>query len=142
MRPGTENRKKNYKDKNLTNAQPVTDNRWYTTESGEQKYLDKELVSGIIAFESGWQAMKDQGREAVLQMVKPDTSLYNEIDDSYETAKGSKLNRLDIGEIKDGGRGIYYMCVREVDANSGTKEKIYKINSNDEKMIFEKYINI
>lgn len=118
----------------------MTDNKWYTTESGEQRYLDQELVSSIIAFESGWQAMKDQGREAVLQMVKPDTSLYDEIDGSYETAQGSKMTRLDIGEIRDGGSGIYYMCVRETDEKGVEKEKIYRINSNNEKMTFEKYI--
>lgn len=105
-------------------------------------YLDKSIVSNIIAFESKWQAMKDMGREAVLEMVKPETKLFDEIDDSYETSAGEKLSRLDIGEIRASGKNNYFVWVRESSPSDGSRERIYRINAKNETMIFEGYTEI
>ena len=127
-----EKKKSKIKDKNLLKSMPVTDNIWYAREDGGKLYLDEALVKHMVRFESQWQSLIREGREAVLSLVEEDTPFYDQVDNSFETNPTSEFKQLDIGEIRKGDGGTYYVFVRET--KEDTKEYAYLIVDDNRNM--------
>lgn len=95
----------------------------------------------MVRFESQWQSMIREGREAVLSLVDEDSKLYEEIDNSFETNPTSEFKQLDIGEIRRDRNSYYYVWVRETKDDS-VKEKVYKIIDDQRNMQFVGYTQL
>lgn len=109
-------------------------------EDGRKLYLDEAIVKHIVGFESQWEAMIRDGREAALSFTKEGTALYKEVDDSFESNPNSEFKRLDIGEIRRGADNSYYVWVRETKAD--VKIRVYKIVDEERQLLTESYTEL
>ena len=63
----------------LVLSQPMTQVEWGRDEENYPVYYDEQVVGEIIAFESNLVNLRNDGDEAVLATIDPDSKMYDEI---------------------------------------------------------------
>lgn len=109
----------------LVLSQPMTQVEWGRDEDNYPVYYDEQVVGEIIAFESQLYNLRNKGNEEVLDMIEPDSTLYDEVKALKNQKTEGTFDKLEIGEIRQAGSN-YYVWVRETIGNN-TAEKVYSM---------------
>lgn len=128
---------KKYENTDLNLTQNLADVTWYKNAANKQVYYDQAIVGTMIAYDSQKVNMINNNDASVLNLMKEDTDLYNEVKELGTKGMDETFDCLQIGEIRQAGSS-YYVWVAEktqnsLDGNSDTK-KIYQMEPQGETM--------
>lgn len=106
---------RNYGQTDINNSKPITNNIWQVPESGNPVYYDQAVVGTIIAFDSQWIDYVNEGSKSVLDLLKKDSDAYRKALAFTKVGKIKEtFNLLEIGEIRQGGKGFYIWTHEEI----------------------------
>jgi len=138
-----------YGNADLNSSVPISVNVWYTDESGNPVYYDREVVGTLIAFNSQWIDYVNSGDKAVLNLIKEGSRAYeNAVGFSKVGKVKEEFSSLEIGEIRQGAQGFYLWVQEKIklteNGTSSTAEYqwVYCLEAVDKQMKIVDYINV
>lgn len=120
---------RDYRAADINNSKPIENNIWYTTESGETVYYDREIVAALIEFDSQWIDYVNGVNDDVLNITKKDSRAYKNAVAYSKVGKAEEtFELLEIGDIRQGEKGFYAWVYEEIKETykGKTNEKTYK----------------
>ena len=109
----------------LVLSMPITEVEWGRDADNYSVYYDEEVVGTVIAYESERYEWMNNGDDKVMSIVNKDSGLYSTLKNKKNVGSGT-FERLEIGEIRNGGTS-YYVWVKEVMSDK-TTTKVLKMN--------------
>lgn len=112
--------KKDYGIDELSDTNTFSDKSWYTDDDNVEVSYGDEIIGTLIKYHSSWVDMANDIDEVVLDYVDDTADIYEELE-NFQSSDGVKygINKLEIGEIRNGSRGFYIMiAVAKVDSDT------------------------
>lgn len=112
--------KKDYGIDEMSDTLAFSNSTWYTDDDDNPVYYGDEVVGTVIKYYSSWVDMANETDEVVLDYIDDTSDLYESIE-GFKSADDVKygINKLEIGEIRNGSRGFYIMtAITKVDSDT------------------------
>lgn len=102
--------KKDYDINEMKDTFAFSNSKWYTDDENNPVYYGDEIIGTIIKYFSSWVDMANGTDQVVLDYIDDTSQLYEDIEE-FENKEDVKygINKLEIGEIRNGSRGFYIM---------------------------------
>lgn len=143
---------KDYGMEGVEYAAVFNDTAWYTGGDGNNVTYLPELIGTVIEYYSKLVDRYNEGNEAVLDLVDPESSLYQELKDNLpETDEAGEIikheiTKLQIGETRKGDTE-FYMLVRVAQTVSNQEDpvietKLIRLETESNKVVIEEIVNV